>query len=117
MLVGNETRRELSKGLRWNDGLGAFAVITAPEAVQFERRAGPKPFDGGEIFLADIARSADSFFEILFLPRERVEGFALGIRNFCNLVIKPRPGDAEILVVNLRAQLRPDGERLWDPAA
>src|SRR5260370_40554382 len=110
ILVGNETRRELSKGLRRNDRFGAFALITAPEAVQFERRAYPQTFDGGEAGLAEVAGRADGLFEILFLPGERAEGFALSIRNLGNLVIKPRHRDAGILVVKLREQLRQDGE-------
>src|SRR6267154_3126350 len=59
ILIGHQAGGEFGESLCGNDGLGAFALVAAPEAVQFERRAGPKTFDGRETGFAEIAGRTD----------------------------------------------------------
>ena len=65
-------------GFGRDDGLCAFALITAPDPVEFERRASPQLFDGGESFFAAVARSADGFFKMFAVPGQTVKSFAFG---------------------------------------
>src|SRR5229473_2125360 len=107
----------LGEGFRWNDGLGAFALIAAPDAVQFERGADPKAFDSGEACLAEITGRADSFFEIFFLPGQRVQRLALGFGSLGDLIVEARYGDAIALVVKLGKKLGQNGEGIGNGAA
>src|SRR6266567_4034659 len=117
ILVRYEARREFSKGLGRNDGLGAFALIAAPYAVQFECRARPKPLDGGKALFAEIARCADSLLKIFFLPGKGIESFPFGLRNLRDRIVETWHGDTEIPVVKFREQLRQDRERIGNGAA
>src|SRR4029077_1402453 len=86
-------------GVGGNHGLGAFADVAAPNAVELERGTRPELLDDGEPLFAHVAGSSNRFFKILFLPRQSLEGFALGAAELGHVIVKAGNGDAEILVV------------------
>src|SRR5208282_3490770 len=117
ILVGNEPSGKLGVGFRGDDGLGAFALIAAPDAVQFKRWANPQALDGGEALLADVCGRAHSALKILHLPRQFGQGFTLSGRNLGDVVVKAGHGDAEILVVEFGEEFRKNGQRIGDGTA
>src|SRR6266403_586465 len=88
-----------TSNLQWNDSLCAFALISAPDAVEFESWTDPELFDGGETFFPAIGGSADGFLKCFAAPRQRVKGFAFGLRELSYAVVESWNGDAEIFVV------------------
>jgi len=117
ILVGDEASGEFGVGLGGDDGLGAFALVAAPEAVEFESGANPELLDGGETFFAGIAGSANGLLESFLFPRQSVERFAFGFGGGGNVVVETGNGDAEIFVVQLGEQFSENGERVGDRAA
>ncbi len=117
ILVGHEPGGKFGVGLGGNHGLGAFADVAAPNAVEFKGGTGPKLFDDGESLFANIARGSNRFFKIFFLPRQRLEGFALRVAKLGHVIVKAGDGNAEILVVQFGKELGQDGERIGDGAA
>src|SRR3984893_2393153 len=101
ILMGNEARRKLRINFGSDHRLRAFALIAAPNAVEFERRTRPQTLHDGEAFFAIIGGSADGAFEIFLFPRQGIESFAFRGSEFAHAVIKTGNGDAKILVVQL----------------
>ena len=117
ILVGNEPRGKLGVGFGGDDGLGAFALVATPHAVQFERWANPQALDGGEALFADVGGRSHGALEVLRLPRQFVQGFALGGGNLGDVVVEAGNGGAEIVVVELGEEFRKNGQRIGDGTA
>src|ERR1700687_5440230 len=117
ILIGNQPSGKFRKRLRWNQSFRALANVTAPDAVKFEGRAGPKLFDNRKPFFANVTRSANGFFEILLFPRQRIQGFALRGGKLRNAIVKTGNGDAKILVMQFSKQFAEDSERIRNSAA
>src|SRR5580704_1894155 len=117
ILVGNEPRGEFCIGFRGNDRFGAFALIAAPNAVQFESGPRPKLLDNCKTFFAEIARRANGFLECFFFPGQRVQRFAFDCGNFCDFVVEAGDGDSKFLVVELGEQLSKNSKGIRDCTA
>src|SRR5260370_1129040 len=68
ILVGHQPGGKFGVGLGGNHGLGAFAGVAAPNAVELERGARPKLLHDGESSFAHVSGSTDRFLKIFFLP-------------------------------------------------
>ena len=64
ILVRDQASGKFCERFRRNDGLGTFALIAAPDAIEFQSWANPQVLDGCESFFTDVAGGADGFFEI-----------------------------------------------------
>src|SRR5207302_2545879 len=117
LLVGNQTRGEFCESLGRNYRLGAFPLVAAPDAVQFECWTRPKALDGGKTLFAEIAGSANGSLKILFLPRQSIQRLALGFRDVRDGIVEARDVDTEILVVKSCEKLCQDCEWIGDGAA
>ena len=117
VLIGHQARGEFRVGFRGDHRLRAFAGVAAPDAVEFERRARPKPFDDRKAFFAAERGRADRLAKFLFFPGQGVQRFALGFRERGDVVVKPGNGDAEILVVKLGDHFRENRDRIRNGAA
>src|SRR5438876_4186909 len=80
-LIRNQTGGEFCESLGRNYRLGAFPLVAAPDAVQFECWTRPKALDGGKTLFAEIAGSPNGSLKILFLPRQSIQRLALDFRD------------------------------------
>ena len=104
-LVGDEAESEFGAGPGGDDGLAAFALVTAGEAVDLDGRA------RDALFLRRITALAEKFGDSQKLPVSRVvvrnprQLFSLvsGERN--NVFVEAGDGDASVLVAQSREQL------------
>jgi hypothetical protein len=116
ILAGDEARGEFGVGFGRNDGLGAFALIAAPNAIQLESGSNPEALNDGKPFFAAIFRGANGLLEVFGFPRKGVEGFAFGGWYFVDVIVEAGNGDAEIFVVELGKKFSEDGEGIGDCA-
>src|SRR5712692_5871962 len=117
ILVGDQARGKFCVGLRRNHGLGAFAGVAAPNAVELECGARPKLFDDGKTFLAHVTRSSNRSLKIFSLPRQVILCFASATADLGDIVVKAGDGDAKIFVVQLGKKLGQNRERIGNRAA
>src|SRR6266849_744703 len=116
LLVGDQARGKFRVSPRGDHGLGAFAGVAAPNAVELECGARPKLFDDGKTFLAHVARSSNRCLKIFSLPRQGIERFAFSAADLGDIVVKAGDGDAKIFVVQLGKKLGQNRERIGDRA-
>src|SRR5208282_4974645 len=117
VLIRHEPRGKFRIRLRRNYGLGSFALVAAPNAIQLESGTNPEPFDDGVALLATEGARANRLAKFLFFPRKRIQGLELLGRKRLDAIVKPRNGDAEILVVELGDHFSQNRNRIRDGAA
>src|SRR5580658_222366 len=117
VLIRHEPRGKFRIRLGRNYGLGSFALVAAPNAVQLESGANPEPLDDGVALLAAEGPRANRLPKILFFPGKRVQGPELLGRKRRDAIVKSRNGDAEILVVELGDHFGQNRDRIRDGAA
>ena len=117
ILVRDQASGKLCEGFGRNYGLRAFALVAAPDAIEFQSWANPQPLHGRKSGFADVRRGADGLFEISFLPRQGVEGFAFGGRDLGDVIVKAGDHSLEILVVQFGEQLGQNRQRIGNRAA
>jgi len=117
VLSGNQAGREFCVSLGRDDSLGAFALIAAPDTVEFKSGANPELFDGGKPFFPAVAWRADGVLEGLAVPGQAVKRFAFGFGNFFHVVVEARNGDPKLLVVQLGEKFGEDSERVRNSTA
>ena len=64
VLIGHETAGDFGGGPGGHDGLAAFALVAAGQAVDFKGGAGAALFGGGEAAFAKEFRRAEQFLEV-----------------------------------------------------
>ena len=104
-LVRHETEREFRARPGGDDRLAAFALITAGQAVDLERRSRGALFLRGVAALAEHLRDTEEFPISRFVKRNPGQLFSLvsGERN--NVGVKTRNGDTAIFVAQAGQQL------------
>ncbi len=97
-LVRDEAEREFGAGPRGDDGLAAFALVTAGQAVDLDGRA------RGALFLSRITALAEKSRDAQKLPvspvvvRNPRQLFSLVSGEWNNVVVEPGDGDASVFV-------------------
>ena len=105
VLVGDQAEAELGAGRAGQDGLGPFALIAAPQAVDVEGGAGPAAFQGGVARLADGPGHADLLEVFLLVEGQGGELRPLAVRKRHHVVVEAGDRHAALLV----DQARQDG--------
>src|SRR5277367_3567929 len=117
ILIGDQASGKLCEGFGGNHGLGTFALVAAPDAIEFQSWANPQALHGCESGFTDVGGGADGFFEISFFPGQRVQRLTFGGRDFGDVIVKARDKSMEVLVVELGEELGQNRERIGDRAA
>src|ERR1700722_16754203 len=101
ILIRDQASGKFREGFGGNYGLGTFALVAAPDAIEFQSWANPQALHGCESGFTDVGRSADGFLEISLFPGQRVQRLAFGGRDFGHVIVKAGDESMEILVVQL----------------
>ena len=98
VLIGHQAHRNLRRGLRRDHRLGPLADVAAPNAVDVERGADARAFDGRVARLALDVADRERTLVGRQAERRAVEGPALGLGQLAHVVVEARNGDVSVLV-------------------
>src|SRR5580704_13234354 len=116
ILIRDQASGKFCEGFGGNHGLGTFALVATPDAIEFQSWANPQALHGCESGFTYVSGSANGFLEISFLPWQGVEGFAFGGRDFGDVIVKAGDESMEVLVVQLSEEFSQNRERIGDRA-
>ena len=88
ILIGNQPATELGARLGWQDRLGPFALITAPETVDVKRWPGPTALQRRETLLASQLLNPQLSPILLIRETKRGKLFALAGVDILDFVVK-----------------------------
>src|SRR6266446_5829624 len=111
VLCGDQARRKFGVSFGWNDRLGTFALVAAPEAIEFKGWSDPELLDRGEPFFTAVAGCADRFLKSFAAPGQRIECLAFGFGKLLDVVVEAGNGHPKIFVVKLCKQLSQNRKR------
>ena len=117
VLIGYQTHRDFRVSFRRNDRLGAFAGISAPNAVYVERRPHADALHGRVPLLARRFPHADALAKSGLAERSPAEIRPLRRRELPHPVVEPGDGHAAVGIGQRRDHLREHDGRIGHRSA
>ena len=117
ILIGHQTHADFGKSLGRQNGLGTFADVATPDAVDIQRRANGSALQGGITSFAVYGSDAQVIHVVLFVERRFIHGLALFGTDNQHIIVKARNGDVVVFILHGSNHLAEDVDRVGYCAA